>query len=62
MELHCAIAECEKLLNIDKQREAIEAFIKGQDVFVCLPTGYGKSVIYGSLPIIYDLYKGMVIN
>ena len=26
-----------------KQREAVEAFMKGNDVFVALPTGYGKS-------------------
>ena len=25
-----------------KQREAVEAFIRGKDVFVALPTGYGE--------------------
>ena len=26
-----------------EQREAIESFVEGQNVFVTLPTGYGKS-------------------
>ena len=26
-----------------KQREAVKAFMKGNDVFVAFPTGYGKS-------------------
>ena len=34
----------------DKQVEAIETFVNGSDVFVALPTGYGKSLIYGFLP------------
>ena len=33
-----------------KQQEAIEAFVSGKDVFVSLPTGYGKSVIYQNNP------------
>ena len=27
----------------EKQIEAIDSFVKGKDVFVSLPTGYGKS-------------------
>ena len=30
----------------DKQVEAIETFVNGSDMFVALPTGYGKSLIY----------------
>ena len=41
-----------------KQREAVEAFISGRDVFVCLPTGYGKSFCYGCLPIDFDCLRG----
>ena len=38
-----------------KQRGAVEAFMKGNDVFVALPTEYGKSVIFGILPATYIL-------
>ena len=44
----------------EKQSEAVLAFVNGQDVFVSLPTGYGKSIIYGILPILFDNWKGMV--
>ena len=48
------------LLNVHplkmKQREAVEAFMKG-NVFVALPTEYGKSVIFGILPTAYDILR-----
>ena len=34
------------------------AFILGNDVFVTVPTGYGKSLIFGLLPWIFDEIKG----
>ena len=37
---------------------AIEKFVSGQDVFVSLPTGFGKSVIYELLPTVFDRLKG----
>ena len=33
-----------------QQLEAIKTFMQGKDVFVSLPTGYGKSLIYSVLP------------
>ena len=33
----------------EKQKEAIVHFINGNDCFVSLPTGYGKSMCYGIL-------------
>ena len=38
----------------EKQKEVITAFLMGNDVFACLPTGYGKSVCYAILPTIFD--------
>ena len=37
-----------------EQMSVIEVFISGRDVFVCLPTGFGKSLIFASLPIIFN--------
>lgn len=42
----------------DKQKEAILSFVEGNDTFVSLPTGYGKSVIYGILPMLFDQLLG----
>ena len=38
----------------EKQKEVISAIISGNDVFCCLPTGYGKSLCYSILPKVYD--------
>ncbi len=41
-----------------KQIEAVLAFLDGKDTFVSLPTGYGKSIIYGVLPLVFDKLRG----
>ena len=45
------IVENVKLLHIDKlkdkQTDIIPSIVQWNDTFVSLPTGYGKSVIYG---------------
>ena len=41
----------------EKQKEALLSFINGNDVFVFLSTIYGKSIIYGILPLVYDILK-----
>uniref|UniRef100_A0A1X7V9J4 DNA 3'-5' helicase n=1 Tax=Amphimedon queenslandica TaxID=400682 RepID=A0A1X7V9J4_AMPQE len=38
----------------EKQLEAMATFLSGRDVFVSLPTGYGKSAIYALLPMVFD--------
>ena len=52
------------LLNVHplkmKQREAVETFMKGNDVFVASPTEYGKSVIFGILPTAYDILRRLL--
>ena len=54
-----AIAEIESIFNIKElncfQKESISKFVNGdQDIFINLPTGFGKSIIYQSLPLVYD--------
>jgi superfamily II DNA helicase RecQ len=60
--IHAVTTVCKKMnLSLkDKQQEAIVAFMSGNDVFVALPTGYGKSLIYGLLPLTFDEFKGAV--
>ena len=40
----------------EEQRICIEAFLKGKDVFVVLPTGYGKSICYACIPTAFNAY------
>lgn len=41
----------------DEQMTAIRAFVQGRDVFMCLPTGYGKSACFLILPTVFDLMR-----
>ena len=41
-----------------KQIEAIKSFESGKDTFVSLPTGYGKSIIFAVLPLLFDYMHG----
>ena len=54
-----ALADVAQLLGYgsgfkEKQEEAIWSILSGKDTFVSLPTGYGKSLIYAALPLIFD--------
>ena len=42
-----------------EQEQAILAFVSGKDVFVALPTGYGKSLCFGLLPRVFHLLRGV---
>ena len=37
-----------------EQKTALLQFLSGNDIFVRLPTGYGKSLCYILLPLIFD--------
>ena len=38
-----------------EQREVVNAFMRGNDVFASLPTGYGMSLCFAILPLVFDL-------
>lgn len=42
-----------------EQIMAISSFVQGNDTFVALPTGYGKSLIYAVLPFVFDVIRGI---
>ena len=39
----------------EKQKDAI---VEGNDVLVILPTGYGKSLCFALLPLVFDYLRG----
>ena len=48
------LVSCIRELN-SLQKEAIIQFVEKQrDVFINLPTGFGKSLIYQALPLVFD--------
>ncbi|XP_065898784.1 ATP-dependent DNA helicase RecQ-like [Dysidea avara] len=62
MDLPSALNHASQRMGIQglkpKQLEAIEAFVSGKDTFVSLPTGYGKSIIFAMLPLLFDFLFG----
>jgi len=38
----------------EEQLKVVTAFLEGRDVFAVLPTGYGKSLCFGCLPLAFD--------
>ena len=58
-----AIAKAATSLGYSKlkpeQEQAITYFACGNDVFVALPTEYGKSLCFALLPQVFDLLRGV---
>ena len=54
-----ALAEASKKAELpftlkEKQKECIVSLVEGKDVFAVLPTGYGKTTIYGLIPHVFE--------
>ena len=61
-QVNAAILQAVRKLGYDRptedQKDAIRSFVEGTDVFICLPTGSGKSLCYACLPILFDILRG----
>ncbi len=56
----CEVFGFEKLNNF--QMDAIVHILdKGSDIFVNLPTGYGKSVIFQAIPVVFDYVGNPIV-
>ena len=42
-----------------EQEKPILSFVFGNDIFVSLPTGYGKSLSFGLLSCVFDALRGV---
>ena len=49
---------CIRELNSLQKETIIEFVEKQRDVFINLPTGFGKSLIYQALPLVFDAMHG----
>ena len=54
------VASCLGFTDLKKeQKEAVREFVGGKDVFVSLPTGFGKSLCYIALPGVFDVLRSV---
>ena len=62
LEVELAIKSAAKAIGVDelkpKQMSAVFSFVNGSDVFVALPTGYGKSICFAILPLVFNALRG----
>ena len=45
-----------------EQQDAVKAFVGGKDVFVSVPTGFGKTLCYSLLPLVFDKIRGVTAS
>ena len=45
---------CASVILKDEQTACVKAIDEGKDVFLWLPTGFGKSMCYEVLPFVFD--------
>ena len=59
--LQAIILESARKIGIEKltyeQEKVIQNVVEGNDVFICLPTGSGKSICFALLPLIFDAIR-----
>ena len=59
-ELECAFEAIKSQFEVPdllpEQRKTIRSFFQGKNIFVNLPTGFGKSLIFQCLPIVADIF------
>eukprot|EP00794_Sanderia_malayensis_P004964 gene4964-5610_t len=60
VKMACYFFQIEKLLP--DQLSAIKAFVTGKNIYFSAPTGYGKSLIFQTLPLIFDVLRGNLIG
>lgn len=49
---------CSSMSLKPEHKESIKYFVDGKDVFLWLPTGFGKSICYEVLPFMFDKKLG----
>ena len=61
-DLHTVVDDIGRQLGYSQvemeQKDAIISFVQGSDVFEVLPTGFGKSLCYACLPLLFDRLSG----
>ena len=56
--MECTVMKCIQQLGYKRmkpeQMNVVISFLRGRDVFAVLPTGFGKTLCYACLPLVFD--------